>query len=653
MNSEIKTIKLRISDEKDKFFFKNFDTSGKECIYLFPVSDKYYKPNHENYYTRYNKTELENRFGFLMKNIGLGKVNVEIFDDKTKATERANSIIDEIRKGKSGGFLKDVYARFAALIDSSQLNIIAYLNFCSSPKSDTLVQELATKGIITYDNACAIMGITPPKRRYYSYWDQEQYSKEWCKHIDSKSIYLNAKLQYAVNQNKTEYYYDDKELCICCSSEIFKYYYYKKYRNVISLELFSDNDISAMELRIFNNSDIGSQAVTIDTMRQSGIIKIGKTKISLNDFKKVKNNIGDLNLPVFDNYDINSGIEILTSLLLYSRDNNSEHLDISALLRTLFDILNSKWEPELLNLWLTNSTSKIPQSAQFYLSISSHMNAATLYSLYQDLNWMDGKWISTDSFFEMLGIETNIFNADMLYPIDEYYGRDKFKGPNGNTLLFTQYKNRIHDVLIHGALLTFAVLGGIELAVSPDNKVRYIRLTELGKWYIDKKREFPKGKDLLSADKDFEYDDTTLLVRMVNEKSMYLAIAKDLLSPVSSTRFVIEPKSTTKGCNNKEDLKSRLGKIRDYFVKGDCPNFEVYSKRLLDRCDLVKQTKGGSTYQLYDVDPSHPELLELISSDPQIKKHTMRVEGYKLLIKKDFYPTFVSKLRAAGFILES
>jgi hypothetical protein len=120
------------------------------------------------------------------------------------------------------------------------------------------------------------------------------------------------------------------------------------------------------------------------------------------------------------------------------------------------------------------------------------------------------------------------------------------------------------------------------------------------------------------------------------------------MEKISPGHYRMTRNSFLNGCRNKSDATSRLAAFKDTVGDTIPPLWETFLQETISTCMGLKQISGYRIYQL----EQDPELRGLFASDPTLRTHCIRAEGFKVLIKNETLPIVQKYLKTLGYLLQ-
>lgn len=232
-------------------------------------------------------------------------------------------------------------------------------------------------------------------------------------------------------------------------------------------------------------------------------------------------------------------------------------------------------------------------------------------------------------------------------------------------------KNKMHDYPVFldktfeeisvsffkGLLFLMAAFGLVEIAYTPNRQsdpspfssLRYFRLTDLGLYAFGFSESFTLP-EIENEEKLFELDDENMIVRSLVEENPYESLLSEMSEPIGKKRYKITRSSLLKGCVSRNDVVHKIDFFKR-FISNELPQaWEDFFNSLVERCQPMKEVKNNQ-YLIYQLDPADKELLHLLSTDPEIRKYTHRVEGHMLLVELAHRKDVLNRLKIFGYLL--
>ena len=212
--------------------------------------------------------------------------------------------------------------------------------------------------------------------------------------------------------------------------------------------------------------------------------------------------------------------------------------------------------------------------------------------------------------------------------------------------------------LVKSYLFMMAVLGLVEIAYKPVRHftdkatscfdgLKYVRLTNLGKYALGLKKEYVRTKQ--KEIQYFELSEDSLIIKSIEEVNPYESILTSMGKAISKKMYKISYETFLDGCDCKSDITNKIQLFRDYICKEPPANWELFFKELEDRCKLMKAPQ--KKYSLLQIPSDNKDLQRILLTDPIIRKYTMKAEGFILLVETSNKDKVVDALKKYGYLL--
>ena len=243
-----------------------------------------------------------------------------------------------------------------------------------------------------------------------------------------------------------------------------------------------------------------------------------------------------------------------------------------------------------------------------------------------------------------------LFSGNILYKTEFLNTKQ-----NKEHILLEDIYNEMGVPFIKGFLFLLASLGIVEIAYGqhdPDStsyccSLRYVRLTSLGEYVLDMKKNYEPE---ISEEVYFEINSNDLIVLSINKENPYEALLTDISTPIGGHRYKITPGSFLKNCNKQADIENKISFFRKHVCKQPSQNWEDFFRTILQQCNPLQKI-NSEKYSIYQLKEGDKELQHLVSTDPYLRQYTKRAEDYMLLIEKKHLNDVTNRLKSFGYLL--
>lgn len=410
----------------------------------------------------------------------------------------------------------------------------------------------------------------------------------------------------------------------------------------------------AAPLNIFNGeTPINQEFPIIESMGKQGTLELSKNKMTISVFKKATQlaNMAEF-FPEHADWTVNHlrSSLVLPLYPLFRQLLHTEGQTMEDTLRTIFkSILRYPGItiPALLP-HVTGLRGNIVQN-----SYASRI-ANDILSIFISLNTRE--WISIAKLIAGQRLHSPLVYTN-LFSLDHFEKQDIMNKKCNHPIYLDKMYTEMSIPFIKSFFFLLAAYGLVEVAYTDfdDNSpsyfcsLRYIRLTPLGAYVFEKEKEYapPVNKDETIY---FELDPQNLIIRSLQENNPYESLLSDTAQPIGYHRYRVSAESFLKNCINERDVDNKINFFRQY-IHSDPPElWESFFKSLQLRCHPL-QSIPNSRYAIYQVEAGNKELQKLLSTDPVIRKYTVRAENYLLLIEVKYQKQVIDRLKSFGYLL--
>ena len=210
--------------------------------------------------------------------------------------------------------------------------------------------------------------------------------------------------------------------------------------------------------------------------------------------------------------------------------------------------------------------------------------------------------------------------------------------------------------LIDGMLMLLAAFGYLEVAIDANPhphrdgsmpEVKYARLTPIGQYAlgITQKLELEKGQTI----QKFEVDPNRLIIRILDGPALYNNWIMSIADPIGGQRFVVSEAKVLKRCST----VSEIDDVEKFLHANICEKpgkvWDEFFERLRSKANAV--THSRTDFETFDIDPNDRELHQLLTTEPRLREHVRRAEGFIVLVERTYCPLFKSILRDHGYLM--
>lgn len=377
--------------------------------------------------------------------------------------------------------------------------------------------------------------------------------------------------------------------------------------------------------------------------RQQQIPVTAKLKLSSSNARKLKSDIPEV-IPslIGENHKINTGQYFLPGLLWAMQKNR-------------------KVTGEYVKAALERIAHAGPE--QIYPAFLPHVKGfrASHFRYVAEVFWMDilceflkeynSSWLSLPGLSDRIHIygEGYTIRTDMLA---DMYLQNTVSGntirPDTQGIEIDLEVLRAMAVCLYGwGLADLAVDDSMECPETPLGAVMQVRLTPFGRYILGLDRTYspPAAK----AEGRFILDTERLIIHSTGENNPYERLLMDTSEPIGRGKYRMSAESFLRNCKSSKDVEEKV-KFFEEYIDGNPPeiwkDFFISIRRRCKPLDKVHED-----YYLLKLDPKDSELVELMTSNPAIRKLIILAEGFLFLVRKKDYSALVQLLKQHSYLL--
>ncbi len=254
------------------------------------------------------------------------------------------------------------------------------------------------------------------------------------------------------------------------------------------------------------------------------------------------------------------------------------------------------------------------------------------------------------------------------------------------------YFDAVLTPYLKGTMFLFAVMGLVEIVynvpmnpilqngakpyLSPYDGLQAVRVTALGKFIIGEAKSYiPPKPQVQATEFSVSFDENRLLVILHatdKKRQMYMSdFAKAIAlataaakkqehtdSAEASTSEQSSPRTYYKmnyaeflaDCRKRSDVEKKIERFRTYIVGHTDPLPRIWESFFTELLAKVEPLRPQPTLVMFSVKPS-PELMHLLTHDPQLREIVHKAEGYHIFVKESNVSILTRRLRECGYLM--
>lgn len=579
--------------------------------------------------------------GILYTFRSLYRNNIVYVKDPKTGKESLSEIVEKIKAEKNTRKADIVDFLSLFLADEENLNI--YFTALDS-KIKELWKLVFDKHFVSKEEAGQVLGVPAVISDRYSYREELIPALPWFKLYRGKSRNSNNR-------------YCDEDYFITVSSWVYNAFFYAVYPPDTFFILPEDFNPLPEGLEIFEGEEtfIREYPMMVSLQEQKFFAVESDKKLSVSALKKISGQIGACEF-FPDSTDLEA-CRLRTSLLynLFAHNISVKRVqqcekepELAA--KELIEKFNN-YAYFMVPLFLVHITGL--RKDLLWGNALKQQHDAVLVSLAEDADkWIDIRNIYLNVSYSTQGDGLTLFSD---YALQRMNLKDKNDGQIISSDLLVE---RLGKPYIQSYLFLLASLGIIDIAYnksgglsydSGKDCIRYAKLTELGKYVLGINASYSPAA-VCSAKKYFELDRDRLIVKSLEKNNPYEKMLADISSPIGGGRYVVSNASFLKNCKTVAEISGKISFFRQFVSEDWSDIWQAFFESIQMKCNPLNR-EPSDNYIIYSLDPKNAELINLISNDYELKKTTIRAEGFMILVAKSRQGKFLDRLKSFGYMV--
>ena len=317
-----------------------------------------------------------------------------------------------------------------------------------------------------------------------------------------------------------------------------------------------------------------------------------------------------------------------------------------------------------LNCEFNFAISKIFTSYLTGVRFSNDATEVKLFEIAKDIiqEMPKDDWISFDNIILHTKFKDAYFNFEHKYRTDDYiletYSRRVYVKENRDELF--------HKPVLKAIFFYFGALGLVELKynkpisfstkivgkghsyISQWDGLKYIKLTELGKYIFGLSRKYTPKEIVVKKVPDMKFDEFKPIITV--DKSNTLAIAKlePFVEKLNADKYILTHSKFFRDCTTIKDLKLKIDDFYKKIEKNPPKVFVDFFDTMIKESNLMQKNLKQIVIELKD----NRRLLNLFMSDSKLQKLFIKAEGYRIIVLKEDISKVTKIVQDNGFFVE-
>lgn len=548
--------------------------------------------------------------------------------------------------------------RGVALIVCDKQNMQAYINSMDT-KIKTLWRMILTNIYVSMETAKQVLGVTQKlykEERNYYYYDSYQWNNRWCGWFSIVNCYGGIADKWG---------YRESEMFITVSSFVRSLFYPHFFPET------EDGDLSLAELPegewrtiSLENDSVGNFNL-FQSMFQHGEFPLKKKGIGLTDIKRAQKKLTFTEFFPDDNSEYRKNLRSRYYMQLLGvnghcqptgKGKQKKVVTLRSYQDTLRDLITNF---SRFNFCITSML--FPHIKGLRKQMVDYGRETKLAEkMFSWLRQEPQRWIGINDLLLKIGAiengnSTSRYDTLVFCPDDEHYSVTIQNEYSGRIITAEFYTQEFGYTALQALALMLCSVGIAEVALSDDthrnlspfDTVDYMRLTPLGQYALNVTDNYePPEQEHVAY---FELDPERLIIRSLQDPNPYAQLLLDTSVAISRNRFETSALSFLASCHKREDVETKINMFRQFISDKLPPLWEQFFQQLLQHCHPLKEDR--TSYKRYTLDPQNRDLIQLITTDPDIRQIVIRAEGYRFMVKNDDLKIFEKQLKKHGYLL--
>lgn len=181
--------------------------------------------------------------------------------------------------------------------------------------------------------------------------------------------------------------------------------------------------------------------------------------------------------------------------------------------------------------------------------------------------------------------------------------------------------------------------------LSPFDGLKYVRLTEFGRYALDRTQHFTT--DITAPSGEIEVDANNTLLSIQGQDPIKRMVLEAVGEPINQSSYRVDFNSFLKECTTATEVKKKIAFFRENIAEHPPAVWERFFEDLLNRLNPIKSVPALSVFK---VKPDG-ELLSLLTRDSLLKKYVMRAENHHIVVEKAHLSKVKKRLAQFGYFV--
>lgn len=552
---------------------------------------------------------------------------------------------------KGSATVKNILAQFAAAVLNVQSNTNTILNYFLTERGLELAKNIVLTGAMSFSEIYKAMGWTMPKPDYYYYSSDSRKYNSWFSSGDTFPLSIATRLEFSESDNSTNAWCTFYEPYAIPDPNLAEFVFSKLYPKI---EITKDPREDYPDLIFFEGSDFPDKIAHIKALFETDAVPLTQGIVGKRGLNLLAKKVPIKQFPD-------------KAKVLFFRDSLVYNLVVSAISRksqSLSSITPSELlraticESNLTNTAIFKSVISTKLRLNYYNSPIYYEKAlcqlfnSTLEILKEIYSSLYDGWIPYEPLIHAINRSYIKTGYNYLRPFCDSNIFQPVQNSTGSMVYLSSAKEYFHDNILCAMVVGLAAVGVINVLFDTEGNFRYVQMSDIGKWFTNIIKELPKDLDSVSLSDSISIDFETGTILVIDPDFPYISHLANVAEPISSSRYIVSEKQILKNCHSVYNFNE----IINNFKAKICPEpkgriLNIFNN-VSSRINHVKGTGNSISYIEYAIDPKDKALHQFILSDQELKKYTIPLDGYRLIVEARHTNDFRERLADAGFLFD-
>jgi len=271
-------------------------------------------------------------------------------------------------------------------------------------------------------------------------------------------------------------------------------------------------------------------------------------------------------------------------------------------------------------------------------------------------------WVGVENIIKHTYYRDLYFNFEGNYKTESY----EFITDDGNILVGDNYAEIFHEPILKALFFYLGALGLLELKynspisryknirakgkeyISVWDSLKYIRLTELGKYIFGMSHTYTPKKIVVKKAKELKFDEFKPIITVDENASIAIAKLEPFTDKLDNNRYILSHSKIFKECKNIKHLKLKIDSFYNQIEKNPPKVFVDFFENIIKDSNQMSRNLKQVVIELKE----NKRLLNLFMNNRKLQELFIKAEGYRIIVLKQDIPKVTKIVKDNGFFVE-